>query len=1589
MRLFLLLLSFGLVVNGADTKHLEMDYGDVMSMSVDAAWPEGQQMTRKALIQRLETQALPEKGTPIGKGRVIKDKEEIEGTELDKIYQYQRERSNGYLISVPQGEYKVTLMFAEIKRKSEGERVFDILLQQKVIKSDFDPFKVTGGQNKAIDVVVDKVKIKKFLRLEFIQKSTRSSPAIAGIVIEGNGFTKKINCGGDKEGDFEEDWDKNDYMDDPFSTGIIFDTELLRYSAAWLNGFVKLKGTAYDATHGTHPEIQGDQVWGSGYIPGWVPEGMSHEDPRKEHLGHLPKDWAHYKGLYRHAEGNVLKYTVAGSEVLEKMELFKVTGKKPGQAYVRTIQTDSLSKTSDLLLLEIPEEKAEFKTSGNYFLTDSGYVISLNGLKAVPKVIPRTVGETKTSAVYITVPKGKQHFSVAVFKSEAPESTAKFGESFAKFQVKDLKSFTKGSELRWPGTVKTAGVKGKDSGPFTIDEIVMPENNEWRSWMRPGAFDFTADGKSMYVSTWSGDVWKVDGLDNLSQLTWKRFAAGLFHPLGLKIVDGKVFVQCRDQISILHDLNKDGEADFYENFNNDVVITENFHEFSFELHQDKAGNFYFVKGAPVVAGGEGFGEMKVHHGKLFKVSPDGEKLEVIASGFRAPNGMGISPDGQLTTSDNEGNWVAATPINWIEKGGFYGVKPTYAGEKAPEKRSSIVCWIPHKVDNSAGGQVWVPKGEWGPYGGEMFHISYGQAKVFHVLKEVVDGQIQGGVVDIKPSGTFEAGIMRGRYNNVDKAIYLCGLKGWQTKGIKDGGIYRVRYTGEKKCSPIGLSVGQNGIKITFTQPVKPESALDAGNYDISQWVYAVTEKYGSKHYRVPKGRDWDLQSEFRPLPKEELEKFSKMKFKDEASKKAALTQLFDKYVGEDQVTISSISLSDDGKTVFLEIPQIAPVMQMKVSFNIEDAAGSKVKNDIYQTIHKLGSWKGKPGKKIEASDLAKSEPGVVIQFKHRGQNKTDLRVHRLAAFYIAEKSPVTQFLDHGPFDASVNGFIKADKNMKAKFFAVGSGQATMSVNGAIVFRDYKFADDKAFEVQLKKGFNKLNINYSSPAKGDAAFRLYWEAIEYFPKEPVPSTVLFHEAGDKELVTSQLKRKGLNLAIDKNCFSCHEKGRDVKLPELTAGKISLNDLGSRINAAWVAEWLKDPKNMRHNANMPIMLKNLPESQWDKAAKDIAAFLTEDAKDSKLDSGDVKIGETLFGDLGCASCHTTDGGESEGFAISLQYTGFKFKEGAIKEFLLNPAKHNPTIKMPNFKLKSDEAASLEKYIRSVASNRKAEKIGGDAASGKKYFKELNCASCHDLTGAEAKMSGNIFAKSGGCLTEGGNGKPFYGLSQKERDALSEFLKSGQEALVHSEPIEFSERAITGYNCTSCHTRDGNASNWKSPNNAPSALPPGITHAGEKITGDYLVKIFKGEIKEKMRPWMKAKMPAFGQYAETLAAGLNASHGFSSSDDKVKAGKEIEIGKSLISQAGFSCNICHAVGETKALAPFAAPGLNLEVAAERLRHEYYLRWMLNPQRVEPATPMTKFSSDHVKTAIKAFDGDANQQFNAIWDYIKEISK
>jgi hypothetical protein len=475
-----------------------------------------------------------------------------------------------------------------------------------------------------------------------------------------------------------------------------------------------------------------------------------------------------------------------------------------------------------------------------------------------------------------------------------------------KTALPDLAALIKGGPRQWGDALVTKGTLGSEEFPYVVDTLTQPDDNPWKSWIRSSGFDFFKDGTRAALCSVSGDVWVISGIDaDLKELKWKRYATGLFQPLGLKIVNEQVYVLGRDQITRLSDLNKDGEADFYENFNNDVAISSHYHEFCLNLDTDSKGNFYFTKGGNL-------GEWRhQHHGALLKVSKDGSKLDVVHYGLRAPNGMSVGPNDELTTADNEGNWVPSSRVNLSKPGKFYGHVFTAHTPTPPTDHEKPIFWLPHTydLDNSSGGQVWVTSKRWGPFAGDMLHLSYGACDLFKVMMQDVDGQIQGATVKFPLK--FETGVMRGRFNAKDGQLYLCGLVVWQSKGPKTGGFQRVRYTGKPVTMPKDFTVKPNGIAITFPTPLDAASAQDDQNWGVEQWNYKWTSAYGSPEFSV-----------VNPDKK-----------------------------GHDPVAVKSIKLSADKKTVFLEIPEIKPVMQMRLKFSLKAADGTPVNYEIHNTIN--------------------------------------------------------------------------------------------------------------------------------------------------------------------------------------------------------------------------------------------------------------------------------------------------------------------------------------------------------------------------------------------------------------------------------------------------------------------------------------------------------------------------------------------------------------------------------------------------------------------------------------------------------------
>ena len=470
-----------------------------------------------------------------------------------------------------------------------------------------------------------------------------------------------------------------------------------------------------------------------------------------------------------------------------------------------------------------------------------------------------------------------------------------------------LIAYTRGGPAQWPQVIPSRGKLGPSGNwPYAVDTIELPLHNPWNALLFIGDHDFFPDGTAM-ICTIQGDVWRVEGLDgSLEHVRWRRFASGLHQALGLVIADGLVHVLGRDQITRLHDLNGDGEADFYECFTNKYQTSPAGHDFICGLQRDSSGRFYTVSGKQ----------------GLLKISADGRSVETIATGFRNPDGLGLGPDGTITVPSSEGDWVCASSVSEIRPGGHYG----YGGPKGNQPPDLPLVYLPRGLDNSASGRSGCPMVDLAPWRGNYFTSPSGLGAHFLLLREKVDGQAQGAAVPLP--GEFLSGAHRGRFNPKDGQLYVSGTAGWGTYTPDDGCFQRVRYNGDPVQQPVACHAHENGVLLSFSRPLDRDFAERPNRHFAQAWNYRYSSAYGSSELSV--------RHPGQP--------------------------------GHDPMAIRSAHVLADGRTLFLEIPDLQPVNQLHLHVR-PNAAGPPL--DLFATVHRLAApFTGIPGYQPIAKTIA-------------------------------------------------------------------------------------------------------------------------------------------------------------------------------------------------------------------------------------------------------------------------------------------------------------------------------------------------------------------------------------------------------------------------------------------------------------------------------------------------------------------------------------------------------------------------------------------------------------------------------------------
>lgn len=725
-----------------------------------------------------------------------------------------------------------------------------------------------------------------------------------------------------------------------------YDLHTMDLAGAWKNAFLNLSDTQHQRGRG-----EGTAEPGSSFVESimgwkWGHDGsLDYDRSRQVARGPMPRDWMHYHGYYRHGREIMLSYEVdkrpilernvvpAGEEALENSvpSLRKRLRIEPGKELILAIAKWSGATVSSVRIDKRPISRggntvalarASRKNENNASNQDS----TISAVSVVASLDHVHLEIDSEGRLVWRIPASQQSIDCEIEFSVEP-NTKGFSEEIdqeilnrtAKWADSDWE-IRKAGPTQWHETLRTVGYLGLQQDGYALDTISIPTSNPWNAWLRTAAIDFYPDGR-MLVTTYGGDVWLVSGIDaSLNQLEWKRFASGLYEPLGIKIIDEIPYVTCKDRIVRLHDTNGDKEADFYENFFDDPDVSTHFHAFNFDLQVDSEGWLVYAKG--------GHGADYSIPGAILRISPDGQRKEEYATGFRVPNGMGILPDGRLTCSDNQGQWMPASKINLLKRGGYYGWVPTY-GQKgkwsadggkidlekvvAPKDFDRPLVWIPHELDNSSGGQLWAGDPRWGPLAGHLLHTSFGKGWMYYVLTQEVGEKTQGAI--IKLPFDFRTGIMRARVNPRDGQVYAVGLQGWNGSGrigLRDEGIQRLRYTGRPWKMIQSAKVQKGEILLEFNFRIDPASLQSSDSVMAQAWKYRWSSAYGSDQYSPSTGLK-----------------------------------------GIDSLSLPKLSLLNDGTLLRIEAPDLRPVDQLHLIVRLKGEDGSSFEEELFWTIHSI------------------------------------------------------------------------------------------------------------------------------------------------------------------------------------------------------------------------------------------------------------------------------------------------------------------------------------------------------------------------------------------------------------------------------------------------------------------------------------------------------------------------------------------------------------------------------------------------------------------------------------------------------------
>ncbi len=433
----------------------------------------------------------------------------------------------------------------------------------------------------------------------------------------------------------------------------------------------------------------------------------------------------------------------------------------------------------------------------------------------------------------------------------------------------------------------------------------------------------------------------------------------------------------------------------------------------------------------------------------------------------------------------------------------------------------------------------------------------------------------------------------------------------------------------------------------------------------------------------------------------------------------------------------------------------------------------------------------------------------------------------------------------------------------------------------------------------------------------------------------------------------------------------------------------------------------------------------------------------------DANAVARGKKLAESVGCKGCHgfaegdfSTPLGKDKDLVPNLKDIGSKTGAQWIYHWLKNPRAFAPDTNMPSLRLTDDEAISLTSYL--VTLGNKAEPVTGIAEQladpnkikeGEALVRKYGCFGCHDIKGMEkeSRIGAELTTFGSKTIEELFFGNrtdiphtwddwtfhkiktpriyaterveqvmPQFNLSDDDIHALRIVLAGFRESKVGPryladqgrQIVEIVEgrRLMHQYNCVGCHeieNRGGFVAKYYQEN--PALAPPPLNGQGEKVQSPWFFSFLKAP--SPIRPWLDIRMPTFqlsDRETNLLVAYFNGlakvDIPFTHFEDQKVPRENLEAARQLISKEYFDCLSCHQQGERKPEGPMEGWAPDLNLARQRLNPQWIIKWLEDPQQIQPGTRMPSFYPGGPDNIL---DGKDDRQIQALRDYLMTLGR